>query len=268
MAQRATLPEGVVQPVVDPLTLEAMIQQFGLPTLRDTYYRHFGVESAGGRADTAEATIGASGERGGRGPMQVINSTFEGLRNQNYIPRNYSWDNPVHSTQAGLALFRELSNRYNTQDSDTLSALYYAGDAAVSKDKKGNLTINRNYKPRNNTLTVGQYLDRMAAQEVPEPFPTEQVAARRQEVENYLRHSIGVPYDYSLVDKVAAQQAPRQPAAAGQPDDKSFYARALDKIKEARDAGDAAMEQKVKEIVDRYAEWRGHKKKEQEENGD
>jgi Transglycosylase SLT domain len=267
MAAPARLPEGVTQPTVDPLTLEALIEMYGNPNLRDQYFRHFGNESAAGTADIREATKGASGLRGGRGPLQVTERTFGGLRDQGYVPQNYRWDNPLHSTQAGLALFSELSKRFKTNDQDTLSALYYAGDAAVKRGKDGKLTINREYTPVNNWETVGEYLDKMQRQQVPSRFSPEQVEERRRQVEAYLPHSYSTPYDYSLVDKVGADQAAR-PAKSSGYDDKSFYSTAVEKIKAARAAGNAEIERRVRELVDQYAIMRGHKKKEQEENGD
>jgi hypothetical protein len=42
----------------------------------------------------------------------------------------------------------------------------------------------------------------------------------------------------------------------------------VEKIKAARAAGNAEIERRIRELVDQYAIMRGHKTKEQEENGD
>jgi hypothetical protein len=255
---------------VDPLTLEALIEMYGNPNLRDQYFRHYALESTSNTADTRDPTVGAAKKPGGRGPMQVVGGTFTGLQDQGYIPQQFRWDNPLHSTVAGIRLFKENSERAGIQDPDALSALYGSGLLAIKKDKSGKPYIDREFKAENAFENVGRYLEKLHSQPVPERFSPEQVAERRRQIEAYLPHSYSTPYDYGLVDKVGADQAAQasKPAKSSGYDDKTFYSTAVEKIKAARAAGNAEIERRVRELVDQYAIMRGHKKKEQEENGD
>ncbi|MEI6478493.1 MAG: LPD38 domain-containing protein [bacterium] len=90
----------------------------------------FGQESSYGAADTSKPN-----KAGALGPMQVIEPTFNGLKNQGLIPKEYEWNNPQHSTEAGVSLIEDLWNRY--QDPPKVAAVYFGGPRAL--DRNGNI---------------------------------------------------------------------------------------------------------------------------------
>jgi hypothetical protein len=269
MAAPARLPEGIVQPTVDALTLEALIEMYGDPKLRDQYFRHYALESTANTADTRNPTIGPTGERGGRGPMQVVGSTFTGLQNKGYIPQQFRWDNPLHSTVAGIRLFKENSENRNVSDPDSLSALYSSGSGAVKRGKDGKLYLDREFKNPKAFESVGRYLEKLHSQSVPERFSPEEVAERRRQIEAYLPHSYSTPYDYSLVEKVAQNQQRQRPAAAATAAKpaglQEVIAAALRKAHEAKAAGDQAALDKIKQFMQNLSEKYGPKPAKEEE---
>ena len=86
-------------------------------------------ESQSGKVDTSNPNYA-----GARGPMQVIQPTFNGLREQGMIPVDYSWDNPQHSTEAGIALIQDGFKRYGN-DPDKVAAYYFSGPDAIKDGK-------------------------------------------------------------------------------------------------------------------------------------
>lgn len=85
----------------------------------------FEQESGSGRADASNPN-----EFRVRGPMQVHQDTFDGLKKQGLIPQSFDWANPEHSTIAGLTLIKQLYQQYDG-DSRKVAAAYYAGEKAV-----------------------------------------------------------------------------------------------------------------------------------------
>lgn len=88
----------------------------------------YGQESDHGKADTSKENYA-----GARGPMQVTANTFEGLKKQGLIPKDYRHDNPQHSQEAGNKLVAYLYNKYGG-DPRKVAAAYYAGEKAIRED--------------------------------------------------------------------------------------------------------------------------------------
>lgn len=105
-------------------------------------------ESQGGKLKTDQPNYA-----GARGPMQVIEPTFKGLQKQGLIPADYKWDNPRHSSEAGLALLQDGFNRYGN-DPDKIAAYYFSGPDAI--DKSGNIVGTR--KNAQDGKTVASYV--------------------------------------------------------------------------------------------------------------
>lgn len=111
----------------------------------------YGQESSSGRADTS-----AVNAQGVTGPMQVMGSTFEGMKKLGIIPQEYDWRNPAHNKEAGFRWVAYLHEKYDG-DPAKIAAAYYGGEKAVSSDG----TIKRDMKnlSRPNDPTVGEYVD-------------------------------------------------------------------------------------------------------------
>ena len=103
-------------------------------------------ESGGNRANTSEVN-----SSGARGPMQVIKPTFDGLKAKGLIPNEYDWSNPIHNTEAGIALIEDNYDRY--RDPAATAAVYFSGPHAVNPD--GSINSNRRDP---SGKTVGQYV--------------------------------------------------------------------------------------------------------------
>lgn len=86
-------------------------------------------ESLGGKLKTDQPNYA-----GARGPMQVIEPTFEGLKKQGLIPADYKWNNPRHSSEAGIALLQDGFNRYGNNP-DKIAAYYFSGPDAIKGDE-------------------------------------------------------------------------------------------------------------------------------------
>ncbi len=88
----------------------------------------YGQESSSGAADTSKANYA-----GAVGPMQIIPSTFDGLKNLGIIPKDYDITNPEHSKDAGEKLVGHLFDKFGGNP-QKVAAAYYAGEKAVRKD--------------------------------------------------------------------------------------------------------------------------------------
>lgn len=123
----------------------------------------FGQESSSGKADTSKPNYA-----GARGPMQMTEPTFEGLKKQGLIPADWRWDNPEHNKEAGFRHIEDLYNRYG-KDPAKVAAVYVSGPKAVSKDGK---LVNYADKlnPKHTTMRyISDVLGRMGA--APEAAP-------------------------------------------------------------------------------------------------
>lgn len=125
-------------------------QSGGIDQLKQSIFQQ---ESSSGAADTSKPNYA-----GAVGPMQMLPSTFDGLKRSGAIPANFDINNPEHNKAAGNALIDQLSARYGG-DPAKVAAAYYGGPGAINPDG----TINRNRRdPRNpNAPTVGQYVDQV-----------------------------------------------------------------------------------------------------------
>jgi soluble lytic murein transglycosylase-like protein len=122
--------------------------QYSLPEVQSMIY---GQESSFGKADTSKPNYA-----GAHGPMQIIPSTFEGLKKQGLIPQHYDINNPAHNKEAGNALIADSYKRHGG-NADKVFAEYYAGGKAINPDG----TINTGMKDLKNpnAPTVGQYIE-------------------------------------------------------------------------------------------------------------
>lgn len=94
----------------------------------------FAQESSSGKADTSKPN-----SQNVRGPMQIQESTFEGLKRNGVIPATFRWDNPQDNTAAGKAHIADLWKKYGqiedpTQRAKAVAAAYYGGEKAVRSD--------------------------------------------------------------------------------------------------------------------------------------
>jgi hypothetical protein len=119
-------------------------------SVEDVQNMVYGQESTYGKAKTDKPNYA-----GAIGPMQIIPSTFEGLKKKSLIPKDYDINNPEHNKAAGNALIADDYKKYNG-DADKVLASYYAGNKAVEGD-----TIHREWgdKKNKNAPLVGQYID-------------------------------------------------------------------------------------------------------------
>lgn len=112
-----------------------------------------GQESNNGKMDTSKPNYA-----GAIGPMQIIESTFNGLKAQGRIPQDANWRNPADSAAAGRAFAGYLYDK-NRGDTRKSAAEYYTGEANVAKGNYLNLRDNKNPK----APTVGEYIDQIHA---------------------------------------------------------------------------------------------------------
>lgn len=118
-----------------------------------------GQESGNGTADTSQPNYA-----GAIGPGQIIPTTFDALKNQGLIPKDYDINNPAHNRAASGALLDHLMDKYG-DDPAKAAAAYYAGEKAVRPD--GSVA---NYRDRKNpnAPTVFQYQDQVLHRMGPE----------------------------------------------------------------------------------------------------
>jgi len=121
--------------------------QYSLPEVQQMVY---GQESSFGKADTSKPNYA-----GAHGPMQIIPSTFEGLKKQGLIPQNYDINNPAHNKEAGNALIADAYKRHGG-NVDKVLAEYYAGPKAINPNGTINTEMRDLKNP--NAPTVGQYI--------------------------------------------------------------------------------------------------------------
>jgi hypothetical protein len=118
----------------------------------------YGQESGYGRAKTDKPNYA-----GARGPMQIMPKTWEGLKRQGLIPKDWDINNPAHNKAGGDALVKDLYYKYGG-DPAKAAAVYYGGPGAI--DKEGNIKSNwRDLKNPKAPTAVGysnQVLGRMA----------------------------------------------------------------------------------------------------------
>jgi len=128
-------------------------------SVQDVQNMVYGQESNFGKAKTDKPNYA-----GATGPMQIIPSTFEGLKKKGLIPKEYDINNPEHNKAAGNALIADAYQRYEG-DADKVLAEYYGGSGAI---KNGQIqTENRDLK-NSNAPTVGQYIEQAKSKIAPQ----------------------------------------------------------------------------------------------------
>lgn len=70
---------------------------------------------------------------GARGLYQLTEATFNGLKKNGKIPKDYDFTNPVHNTEASEKLAEEVWERAG-QDPRKASAIWYSGPKAIDKN--------------------------------------------------------------------------------------------------------------------------------------
>jgi len=128
-------------------------------SVQDVQNMVFGQESSFGKADTSKPNYA-----GAVGPMQVIPSTFEGLKKKGLIPKHYDINNPEHNKEAGNALIADAYDRHGG-DVDKVLAEYYAGPKAILPNGTINTSIKDLKNP--NAHSVGQYIEQAKSKASP-----------------------------------------------------------------------------------------------------
>jgi hypothetical protein len=128
--------------------LDDAIDRQGLGEHRDFVRSVFAQESSSGKADTSKPN-----DKGARGPMQVREIAFRDMQQRGYIPKDYRWDNPEHSAEAGVAYLKHGIKTYNG-DTRKAAAFYFGGPDAVRKD--GTIEMDRS----DGKTTVREYIDK------------------------------------------------------------------------------------------------------------
>lgn len=126
--------------------LDKIIERQGMSAHRPLVRAIFQQESSGGKANTANPNAS-----GARGPMQIKEITFKDMQQRGLIPKNYRWDNPEHSAEAGVAYLKYALDRYG--DEDKAAAFYFSGPKVF--DRSGNIIETR---AQPGGKTVGQYI--------------------------------------------------------------------------------------------------------------
>ena len=140
----------------------------GIEQLKQSIFQQ---ESSSGAANTSKPNYA-----GAVGPMQMLPSTFDGLKRAGVIPASYDINNPEHNKAAGNALIDQLSAKYGG-DPAKVAAAYYGGPGAINPDG----TINRNRRdPKNpNAPTVGQYVDQVVGRMSSPGMPSSEAPGAR-----------------------------------------------------------------------------------------
>lgn len=139
--------------------MDSIISSRGAEDLAPIIKSIYEQESSSGKAKNIDKENYASA----KGPMQVTRATFDAMRDEGLIPKNYSFDNQSHLAEAGVALIQDLARLYNN-DPEKIAAAYYGGPKAVTEEG-----INRKQRDKRNPKapTVGEYADQVLARLIP-----------------------------------------------------------------------------------------------------
>jgi hypothetical protein len=128
--------------------LDAIIDRQGLGHKRDLVRSIYQQESSSGAVDTSKPNAS-----GARGPLQVTEIAFKDMQQRGYVPKEYRWDNPQHSAEAGVAYLKHALKTHGDDD-EKAAAFYFGGPDAIGKDG----TIRRERMDANKK-TIGAYVD-------------------------------------------------------------------------------------------------------------
>jgi hypothetical protein len=139
--------------------LDSIISQRGAEDLAPIIKSIYEQESSSGQAKNLDRENYA----GAKGPMQVIRTTFDNMKDAGMLPEDYSFDNQSHLAEAGVVLIQDLAKRYGN-DPAKIAAAYYGGPKAVTASG-----IRRDQRDLKNPKapTVGQYADQVLARLMP-----------------------------------------------------------------------------------------------------
>jgi hypothetical protein len=139
----------------------------------------FSQESSSGKADTSKPNYA-----GAMGPMQIKQGTFDDLKKDGLIPKDYDIANPQHNKIAGEKLIDKYAKDYKN-DPDKIAAAYYGGPGAINKD--GSINLDWRDKLNPNAPTVGQYI-----QQVKEKSGLTSASSDRQKTVPQLQQDLAV----------------------------------------------------------------------------
>jgi hypothetical protein len=125
--------------------LDQIIDRQGLGHKRDFVRSIYQQESSSGAVDTSKPNAS-----GARGPLQVTEIAFRDMQQRGYIPKEYRWDNPQHSAEAGVAYLKHAYQTYGDDDNKA-AAFYFGGPGAINKD--GTINDQRS----DGRKTIGEY---------------------------------------------------------------------------------------------------------------
>lgn len=161
----------------------------------------YGQESSHGKADTSKENYA-----GARGPMQVTRPTFEGLKAQGVIPKDYDHANPQHTKAAGEALVGVLYKKYDG-DVSKVAAAYYSGEKAIRDDGSiRNFQDKKNPKAPMTHQYVADIMKRLGTE-------TTQMPAATAEGNPVARASVLASWDEGMPERNPVPGSTKEPKA-------------------------------------------------------
>lgn len=115
----------------------------------------FGQESRNGAVDTSKPNYA-----GALGKGQILESTFNGLKQQGKIPANFEWRNPEHNAAAAEAYMQEAWQAAGG-DPRMAAAYYYGGPKAIAGGKINTYRDLKNPRAPDTNQYADQVLSRM-----------------------------------------------------------------------------------------------------------
>lgn len=149
-----------------PLDINKAIKEAGAEDIAPVVHGVYHMESGANRADTSKPN-----SSGARGPMQVLESTFNQMKEEGRIPKWYKWANPYHNLVGGISYLAYLRDHFGTKNERVLSAGFYGGPGVVKDPTNGTIVEGRKNPRRPNDPTVGQYADKVSTY-IKDKFPS------------------------------------------------------------------------------------------------
>lgn len=153
----------------------------------------FGQESGNGAVDTSQPNYA-----GARGKGQILESTFNGLKQAGKIPANWQWANPQHNEAAAVEYMKEAWVAGNG-DPRLAAAYYYAGPKGIQNGQVATYRDLKNPNAPDTNQYASSILQRMgkvataavpaatAQAQTPQQFTPEQFFAAAPQVNEQAR---------------------------------------------------------------------------------